>query len=292
MEMHQIRYFLAVCDAGNFTRASEAAFVSQPSLTQAIRKLEAEMGGPLFDRDRGGCRLTELGRLLEPELRRIQDQAHDVKSQAVRFMRLEKIPMRIGLMPTIGPRRLAPVLARFQKASPQIEVELVVEQAGTLMKSLTKGTLDLVIGVPTDAPSTALRRENLYTERYVVAFPAKHRFAKKGSVTLADLQSEPWLDRLNCEMREELKTVLKERSMSLYAAYRSNDMEWILRMVRTGIGVAIVPEYAVLDEPAGLESRLLEEPSLERVVEALTAASSAPKTEVKALLKMLRGSQP
>lgn len=288
MEMHQIRYFLAVCDAGNFTRASEAAFVSQPSLTQAIQKLESELGGPLFRRDRSGCRLTELGRLLEPELRGIQDQSLSVKSQAVRFVRLKKVPLRIGLMPTVGSRRLAPSLAYFQKESPRVEVELVVEPEEKILKLLGKGSLDVAIGPVPHDPGPAFRRELLYRERYVVAFSAKHRFAKQATVSLADLGAEPWLDRLNCEMREDLKAELKERGISLYATYRSNDVEWILRMVQGGIGVAIVPEYTVPEGAAGLDARRLEEPPLERAVEALTSASSAPKSEVKGLLKTLR----
>jgi DNA-binding transcriptional LysR family regulator len=291
MEMHQIRYFLAVCDAGNFTRASEAAFVSQPSLTQAIQKLESELGGPLFRRDRSGCNLTELGRLLEPELRRIHDQSLSVKSQAVRFVRLKKLPLRIGLMPTVGSRRLAPALARFQKESPRVEVELVVEPEEKILKLLGKGALDLAIGPPSGDPGPAFRREVLYRERYVVAFPAKHRFSKQATIALADLGSESWLDRLNCEMREDLKSELKDRGISLYASYRSNDVEWILRMVQGGIGVAIVPEFTMPEGAAGLDARRLEEPSLERAVEALTAAASAPKAEVRALLKMLRGIQ-
>ncbi len=71
MEMQQIRYFLAVCDKASFTRAARASYVSQPSLTQAIKKLEDELGGELFSRDRSGCRLTALGRLVEPSLREI-----------------------------------------------------------------------------------------------------------------------------------------------------------------------------------------------------------------------------
>ena len=82
MEMHQIRYFLSVCETGNFTRAAHSACVSQPSLTQAIGKLEEELGGKLFLRDRGGCRLTELGRVVEPNLRRIHDHSQTTKSDA------------------------------------------------------------------------------------------------------------------------------------------------------------------------------------------------------------------
>ncbi len=291
MEMHQIRYFLSVCENGNFTRASAAASVSQPSLTQAIQKLEDELGGSLFDRDRSGCRLTELGRLVEPDLRRIHDQSLSVKADAVRFIRLKKVPLRIGLMPTIGPRRLAPALARYQKASPRVEVELLVKPEAELMKQLAKGSLDLAIG-PSATPGSGVRAEDLYPERYVVAFPSGHRFAKQAKVRLSDLQGEAWLDRLNCEMREELRAVLKAKDLALYASYRSNHEDWILRMAQGGLGVAVLPEYTVPEGMPGLECRLLEDPSLDRTVRAFTSAEAAPKAEVRQLVKLLRASAP
>src|SRR5215831_19400837 len=168
MEMHQIRYFLAVCDAGNFTRAATAAGVSQPSLTQAIQKLEDELGGALFLRDRGGCRLTDLGRMVEPDLRRILEHSQTIKTDAVRFLRIKKTPLRIGLMPTIGARRLGPLLARFQKEHPSAEVEIVVEPENRLLKYLQDDTLDLAVTAPVEALGSGYDLHTLYQERYGV----------------------------------------------------------------------------------------------------------------------------
>ena len=89
MEMHQIRYFLAVCDKRNFTQAAQSTFVSQPSLTQAIKKLEDELGGELFIRDRSGCVLTSLGCMVEPKLRHIYQDALNTKAEAIRFTKLK-----------------------------------------------------------------------------------------------------------------------------------------------------------------------------------------------------------
>lgn len=115
MEMQQIRYFLAVCDKGSFTRAAQATYVAQPSLTQAIKKLEDELGGELFSRDRNGCRLTALGRLIEPSLREIVRKTQAVKAEAVRFSRLNTVPLRIGVMTTIAAHHLGVVSRNRRK---------------------------------------------------------------------------------------------------------------------------------------------------------------------------------
>ena len=91
MEMHQIRYFLAVCEKSNFTQAAQLTYVSQPSLTQAIKKLEQELGGELFVRNRSGCELTALGRLVEPNLRHMHQEALSTKAKAIPLYPTQKI---------------------------------------------------------------------------------------------------------------------------------------------------------------------------------------------------------
>ena len=92
MEMQQIRYFLAVCDQGSITHAAQLTYVSQPSLTQAIKKLEDEMGGALFTRTHSGCQLTPLCRVVEANLRKIYRELQATKAEAIRFTRLNTIP--------------------------------------------------------------------------------------------------------------------------------------------------------------------------------------------------------
>ena len=115
MEMQQIRYFLAVCDQGSITHAAQLTYVSQPSLTQAIKKLEDEMGGALFTRTHSGCELTPLGRMVETNLRKIYRDLQATKAEAIRFTRLNTIPFRIGLMTTIGAKRLSLVWQTINK---------------------------------------------------------------------------------------------------------------------------------------------------------------------------------
>jgi DNA-binding transcriptional LysR family regulator len=288
MEMQQIRYFLAVCDKGSFTRAAQSTYVAQPSLTQAIKKLEDELGGELFSRERSGCRLTSLGRLVEPSLRQIFREAQTIKAEAIRFSHLNTVPLRIGVMTTIAAQHLSPFFADFQRERPHVELELVVDSESNLLKRLDDDGLDLVVSAPTSPPAGHYQSLKLYEERYVVVFNDKHRFNQLQQIDLATIQSEPYLDRLNCELREELRGVCLGRQIDLYAAYRSNSEEWILSMVRAGIGVALMPEFTVPKKADKLRFRYLSDPEIRRTVQVIYQPSSAANPEVNQILEKMR----
>ncbi|WP_292992103.1 LysR family transcriptional regulator, partial [Nitrosomonas sp.] len=170
MELHQIRYFLAVCDHGSFTRAAEFSYVSQPSLTHAIKKLEMELGGELFTRDRSGCQLTPLGHMIQPNLRKIFQDTVATKADAIRFTRLNTVPLRIGIMTTVGAQRLNPCFARYLQDYPNIEFEIIIDNDQSLLEQLESGQLDLAISPTELTLRSAYQTKFLYTERYVVAF--------------------------------------------------------------------------------------------------------------------------
>ncbi len=287
MEMQQIRYFLAVCDQGSITHAAQLTYVSQPSLTQAIKKLEDELGGALFTRARSGCELTPLGRMVEANLRKIYKDLQATKAEAIRFTRLNTIPLRIGLMTTIGAQRLSPCLAGYQQDFPNIEMELIIDSEAGLLKLLDSQLLDLVISAPTQLLASPYQSTLLYEERYVVAFSTAHRFNQLQQVDLKAIQSEPYLDRLNCELREDLKCICQNQEINLYASYRSNSEEWILRMVQAGIGVALMPEYTLPKDAADISYRYLYEPEISRQVYAIYTHQTSAKPELLALIANL-----
>ncbi len=291
MEMQQIRYFLAVCDQGSITHAAQLTYVSQPSLTQAIKKLEDEMGGALFTRTRSGCQLTPLGRMVESKLRKIYKELQATKAEAIRFTRLNTIPLRIGLMTTIGAQRLSPGLVWYQQEYPNIELELIVDSETELFKQLDSGLLDLVISAPVHALAPPYQSTLLYQERYVVVFSPTHRFNYLQKIDLKAIQSEPYLDRLNCELREDLKCICHNQEIDLYAAYRSNSEEWILHMVKAGIGVALMPEYTLPKQAADIGYRYLSEPEINRQVYAIHAHQAALRFELQALIANLSSVQ-
>ena len=117
MEMHQVRYFLAVADTLNFTRAAEQCHVSQPALTRAIQQLEEELGGLLLRRERRLTHLTDFGRLIEPHLRQLFADAEAAKTTAKRFLNMQAAELRLGVMCTIGPARFMGFLAAFRGAN-------------------------------------------------------------------------------------------------------------------------------------------------------------------------------
>lgn len=287
MEMQQIRYFLAVCDQGSITHAAQLTYVSQPSLTQAIKKLEDEMGGALFTRTRSGCQLTPLGRMVESKLRKIYKELQATKAEAIRFTRLNTIPLRIGLMTTIGAQRLSPGLVWYQQEYPNIELELIVDSETELLKQLDSGLLDLVISAPVHALAAPYQSTLLYQECYVVVFSPTHRFNQLQKIDLKAIQSEPYLDRLNCELREDLKCICHNQEIDLYAAYRSNSEEWILHMVKAGIGVALMPEYTLPKQATDIGYRYLSEPEIKRQVYAIHTHQASLRFELQALIANL-----
>ncbi|WP_411725234.1 LysR family transcriptional regulator [Methyloglobulus sp.] len=287
MGMHQIRYFLAVCDHGSFTRAAQFSYISQPSLTQAIKKLEDELGGELFTRDRSGCLLTSLGRLVEPNFRKIYKEAVTTKADAIRFTQLNNIPLRIGLMATIGAQRLSPVFAHYQQEFPNIEFELIIDSETGLLKQLGLDLLDLVISAPAQLLGSPYQSTLLYTERYVVAFSSKHRFKQLAKIDLKEIQSEPYLDRLNCELRDKLRAICQDQEVNLYAAYRSNSEDWIVNLVRTGMGVALMPEYSLPLNADDVHCRYLCNPEISRQIYAIYYPHNQKKAEIKTLLTSL-----
>ncbi len=267
MELHQIRYFLAVCDHGSFTRAAEFSYVSQPSLTHAIKKLEMELGGELFIRDRSGCLLTPLGHMVEPNFRKIFQDTVATKSDAIRFTRLNTVPLRIGIMTTIGAQRLNPCFARYQQDYPNIEFEFIIDNDQSLLEQLELGQLDLVISPTELTLRSAYQKKLLYTERYVVAFDKTHRFNQLDSIDLEEIQTEPYLDRLNCELRENLRAICQNQEIKLYATYRSNSEDWIVNLVRAGMGIALLPEYSIPKNCGDINWRYLVNPEISREVQ-------------------------
>ena len=126
MEMQQVRYFVALADTLNFTRAAEKCNVSQPALTRAIQQLEHELGGPLFHRERGNTHLSELGRMMFPYLQTVEEQARAAREQARAVKKLERATLTIGTMCTIGPQLVSDLMIMaFQTDTTRISTFLL-----------------------------------------------------------------------------------------------------------------------------------------------------------------------
>ncbi len=283
MEMNQVRYFLAVCEHRNFTHAASASNVSQPSLTAAIKKLEEELGDALFIRDRAGCRLTPLGKLMQPRLERMQAEAREAKAEAVRHTRLERVPISIGIGETIGHAKISEAVERFRLRLPQAEIELIVGANDTLLAGLREGEFDLVVSAA-DVSEELYRIDPLYRETYRVVVSTDHPLSGLQAVSLADLAQTTMLDRPNCEMREALHGACVNHGHALYAAYRSNRVDWLIELARQGSGAVILPETSICDHE-NLVSLPIADMEIARVVTALRFRHQASRSETNQLVR-------
>lgn len=268
MEMSQIRYVLAAAQTLNFTKAASECNVSQPALTKAVKTLEAELGSPLFHRESKRITLSDFGRSMLPHFRNIIDESETTKSLARNFRLLNKAPIRIGVMSTIGHVRLSRFLAHFQKHHDGVELAVSESDVNDLKMKLDEGEIDVAILNPMEGLGDKLHTYSLYREKYVVVFPPGHRLGELNAIKLGDLSGEPYVDRLSCELREMVMKVCSDMEIELYARFRSEREDWVQAMVLAHIGFAFMPEYSVT--LPGLIQRPLIEPEVERTISMIT----------------------
>lgn len=270
VEIHEIRYFLAVCRTLNFTRAAERCSVTQPALTRAIQKLEGELGGLLLSRERGNTHLTELGRLMRPHLEEVLARTEAAREQAGRFLRLEGAHLRLGVMCTIGPLRFVGFLNRFRAGHPGVGLTLTEDVPGRLSEALLAGELDVAVMAKADGFDERLRAEPLYPERFVVACPVGHRFARRDAVAVREMDGETYLQRINCEFRDVLRERCEAAGAQIVRSYRSEREDWIQTMVAAGMGVCFLPEFSATHP--GVVARPVRDPEVRREVCLVTVA--------------------
>lgn len=287
MELRQIRYFLSICEHGSFSRAAEACSVTQPALTKGIKALEENIGGGVFHREGRHVVLSELGQMVKPHLQRLAGEQDAALLVARNFRLLKQAPLRLGVLPTIGPGRIGRTLSRFRDQNPGIELAVSEAAVDRLSHELEAAQLDIAVANGSIGFGDAFRTQRLYTERYVVIFPPGHRFAQLDAVRLADLHGEDYVDRLACEMRESVLQVLQQREVQLYARFRSEREDWVQAMVLAGLGFAFMPEHSVT--VGGLLTRPLADPAVSREVCAVEVRGR-PRSPASALfLRELAG---
>lgn len=286
MELQQIRYFLAVQKHGSFSRAAAECEVSQPALTIAVKKLEGEVGGALFYRE--GKRLvpTALGRLLQPSLEQVVGSAQSARSLAENFKLLKQAPLRLGLQSTIGPTRVAAFLASFHRRQPGVELTLEDGAADALLHKLESGAIDFALLGGTQPLPETFRRETLYVEPYVVVVPTGHALARLPKVRLADVNGEPYVDRLSCEMREAVLALSRQAGVNLYATFRSEREDWVEAMVLAGLGFAFMPMYSIRSRE--LRQLPLVEPEVQREVVAVDVRGRARSPAARLFMEELQ----
>lgn len=288
MELHEIRYFLALSDTLNFTRAAERCNVSQPALTRAIRNLEDKLGGgPLIHRERGNTHLTELGSIMRPFFEQTLAELEAAKAKAQDFVRLSGTTLRVGLMCTIGPNRLVDLFTTFAGHHPGIDIAMIDGPVPALEEHLEKGALDIAIYCRPETLDERFHSLPLYHERFMVALPPASPLARQNAIRMRDLDGQRYLGRASCEFYNHLRRLrLEIGGIEFQRPYSSDRDDWVQSMVLAGLGFTYIPEYAIT--VGGLEARPLVEPEVWRTVQLVTVRGRPHSPAVGAFLREAR----
>ena len=245
MELHQLRYFVAVADEGNFSRAAAKVRVAQPSLSQQIRKLEAEMGQPLFDRLPRSVVLTEAGRCLLEYARQILASIGDARRCVDELKGKIAGHVAVGAIPTIAPYVLPQLVVTFQKHYPDVTLHIVEDVTAGITQRIEAGELDVALA-STCQQSPTLRREHLGNEPLLALVPEGHPLGKQTVVSFEDLKSQRFLllHEMHC-LSQQVHHLLESRRLLPEVALAGSQLSTIANMVAAGIGLSIIPQMMV-----------------------------------------------
>jgi DNA-binding transcriptional LysR family regulator len=242
MELQQVRYFVALCRTLNFTRAAEACDVSQSALTRAIQKLEEELGGPLFQRERNLTQLTELGRLMRPLLEQTLATADAAKASADRFQRSELASLRLGFAASIAADVATPALGEVLRRIPSLHVELAVADHAAIVARLLDGDADAAFLGEEGELGERLTRWRLYREAYVLAMPSAHPLAALDPVPVAALAGHMLIERRGSPAAATLAAICAERGVALGTRHVADSEEQMQHLAAASLGPALLPE--------------------------------------------------
>lgn len=285
MEIQQIRYFLAVAELRNFTRAAERCHVAQPSLSQQIKKLESELGGPLFHRQGRRIILTEQGELLESKAKQIM-MAHENAIQEVSDSFAYGGHVSFGAIMTIAPY-LIPSLLQTIPAEQHATLRIEENFTEALIEKVRRGRLDFAImSSPINEPD--LMVQVLGRERFVAVMPTDHRFMQQDAVTLNELITEPFLELSNIHCAgKQIHQICQLSSSQRNTVFLSSQIETIRRLVRQQQGVTIMPQMALNDETE-LGVRPIADITLEREITLVQHPDRYLSNTARELIQLLK----
>ena len=261
-------------------------FVSQPTLSAQLQKLEASLGVQLIERAPNNVSLTESGEQIVARARRILEATDEV----VTLARSQRDPLagrlRVAFLPTIGPYLLPHVAPAVRKALPRLELRLYEYQTDPMLEKLHAGELDVgVLALPVELAGLEVRE--LYREPFVVALPERHRLAARASLKVADLKGEPLLllEEGHC-LRDQALEVCSRAGVRDQQDFRATSLETLRQMVATGAGVTLMPELAgrgAYRNARGVVLRPFTRPAPVRHIGALWRKSTPRRAAIDAL---------
>lgn len=254
MNLRDLKYLVSLADHKHFGRAAAACYVSQPTLSTQIKKLEDELGVPLVERAPRKVMLTPAGRDAADRARRIVAEVEQMKEAARRSQDPEAGTVRLGLFPTLGPYLLPHVVPRLRARFPHLELLLVEEKSDVLLSRLREGKLDAgLLALP--VADDQLHTEFLFEEPFLLAVPESHPLAKRESLTLAELSQHQLLllEDGHC-LREQALDVCRLSGANEKSEFRATSLETLRQMVAADVGITLLPTLAVKPPVARYEN--------------------------------------
>lgn len=285
MEIRQIHYFLALAETRNFTEAAKACNVTQPALSRSIQNLETELGGPLFHRERQHTHLSELGRLMLPYLASVARDTDKARHAARLHLSGETAHLKIGVMCTVGSDLLSRFFAELLAGREGFAIEVTDATLSETTAGLLDGRFEVAV-VSTPRPlDEKIAAQPLFSDRFGVVVPACHRFAAMEAVPCAALDGEPYVNRADCEYFAPMSAAFKAMGVGMRQTFSSPRDEWVLAMIRAGLGVGIFPERAFVAVSPDLVYRPIAAPDFMRDVVLATVRGRPHSPAVAATVR-------
>ena len=245
MNLRDLKYLVALAELRHFGKAAEACFVSQPTLSMQIRKLEEELGVALFERAPRKVMLTPAGQDMVQRARRVLAEVDQMKEAARRSKDPEAGVLRLGVFPTLGPYLLPHVVPQLRERFPQLELQLVEEKSDILLQRLREGRLDAAL-LALPLHDEQLHAQFLFEEPFVFAAPAQHPLAQGDALSIDALTDETLLllEDGHC-LRDQALDVCRLSGAQEKAGFRATSLETLRQMVAAGAGVTLLPALAV-----------------------------------------------
>ena len=245
MTLTELQYIVALAQERHFGRAAERAFVTQPALSLAIKKLEEELGATIFERRRNRIELTPIGEQIVHQAQRVLEEADQIKILAAQGKDQLNGPLRFGVIATVGPYILPDLVPLLSARAPKMPLELEENLTLNLAGMLKNGKLDVImIALPFDEP--AIVTQALYDEPFKVVIPVSHPWKKKKLIDSRQLASEKvLLPHAGHCFRQQVLDSCPELSRSDTEGWQGNSLETIRQMVASGLGITVLPASAL-----------------------------------------------
>lgn len=245
MNLRDLGYLVSLAEHKHFGRAAAASFVSQPTLSTQIRKLEEELGIALVERTPRKVLLTEVGREITQRARDVLNEVEQIKAIARRTIDPESGTIRLGIFPTLGPYLLPHVIPKIRARFPRLELLLIEDKTEAVLKQLREGRLDAgVLALPVH--DDQLHQEFLFEEPFLLAVPEGHALASRKTLKLGDLSDQTLLllEDGHC-LRDQALEVCQLAGASEKTGFRATSLETLRQMVAANVGITLLPVLAV-----------------------------------------------